>query len=117
MDSVVMIILAILVLGALVFFFFGTFTPSADAIKAQQTIASVCGELAQYRCQESAYSSGSTEQGIDFTPVQEDKLRQLNTACQTTKAASCSGNDIASQKCIDVCCRTFCPSTTTTTTK
>ncbi|MBI4014547.1 MAG: hypothetical protein HY365_01195 [Candidatus Aenigmarchaeota archaeon] len=121
MDSVVMLILAVLVLGALVFFFFGTFTPGADAIKAQQTIASVCGELSQYKdCSLVAFKSGKNIAAGDdetFKTAQGEKLKELNIACATTKAATCAGSGEAGQSCINICCQTYCPSTTTTTTK
>src|SRR3989344_1571505 len=114
MDSVVMLILAVLVLSAVVFFFFGTFNPSTDVIKAQQTIAAVCVELAQYKCDINIFSGkGGTDS--DFTAAQNAKMSELDSACAVTKAATFTGTGATKQSCIKIFCRMCCPSNTTTT--
>ena len=120
MNTIVILVIAILVMSALLFFFFGTFTPGADAIQAQQVIATVCGEYAaRVQCAGSAeFQIGglrddlSSDDSLNEQSSRIKKLENLANACATTGIGACEDQrSLPSDTCMNICCATFCPDT------
>lgn len=115
-ETIVIMILAVIVLGAILLFFFSTVNPSVENIKAQQTITTVCGEIASYDCDYGDFLFGrGPDPDINRASAQLEKAGRLNHACKVLDTPRCSGTGDPGDECIRVCCQTFCRQTTTTT--
>ncbi|MBI4018706.1 MAG: hypothetical protein HY364_00445 [Candidatus Aenigmarchaeota archaeon] len=121
-ETIVIVILSIIVLGAVLMFFFGSFTPATEELKARQTIVSVCGEyIARTQCEQSRhldFTSVSLPPGADSEDITKasetqaqlsEKAQNLKAACQRTGIVECSGSGSLDFSCARICCAAFCP--------
>jgi len=121
METIVAMVLAVIVLAAVLLFFFGTFTPATEEVKARQTVASICGEYSlSVQCRSVNEFIGREGLVGPLAPSDsQDKLVRLSGACHATGVSQCSAAGLPDDNCLKVCCSVFCPSSSgskTTTT-
>ncbi len=97
-ETVVILIIAIVILGILTYFLIGQSLPGLDKIKMQQDAAALCASYVQI---DTDCSGTSTEINKFSDKTAFAKL------CKDLGHASCSG--ILNEACLKQCCSTLCP--------
>lgn len=109
-ETIIILVLAVLVLGVLLWFFATSSSPAIDLVKLKQEQATWCASYQQSnnRCDDAGDSS-----------VDQDIKDHLVDVCSKLNAkeggySHCSGT--FSNECAKECCRMYCGESTTTTT-
>jgi hypothetical protein len=106
LETVVLLILAAVVLGAMLAFFLGIFTPTDLEQKRLRNQISICNEI---------FSKDPTCKSQDAIAIAENKLIRGENPdrleiCKTgISGCNPSGSKTPGENCIATCCRAFCP--------
>ena len=91
LETVVLLILSAIVLGSLLSFFLGAFTPAQTGTELLRKQTTICQGIASAGC-------------LDAPVATQQKI---NEVCGRPETPSCSGSP-DTQECVRTCCRIFC---------
>ena len=98
-ETIVVIVLAVIVLTALLAFFLGIWNPNANEAQLQADKTRLCGRY-------SSLYPDCDNIGTDS----EDLRRNISSVCSRLGFSSCFGGSPASISCIEQCCYIYCSS-------
>ncbi|MBI3190711.1 hypothetical protein HYZ41_03330 [archaeon] len=103
LETVVYIILAVIVLTVLLYFLTSQAGPAQVSVNDERTRTTLCGKYVYYDY--SCTDSSKVEKDVPNPTI----LNELTVICKKLESAC---NTFEQQKCIQRCCRLFCPTTT-----